>query len=139
MDTCCELFQEPVDGVVQVYYGLLIPLFDGLHNAVADMVFQDQVAGVVDGGPDGGQLDQDLAAVCIVFDHPFDRLNMPGGFGKAIDDGFLLRLAVNVFMVTMVVVMTVFMAVVKVFFLIVFCGVCHCRTRFEWFDQPGCY
>ena len=44
-------------------------MFHRVHQAVPDMVLQDQLSGAVYGGFDGGKLDQYLAAVHAVFHH----------------------------------------------------------------------
>ena len=53
-------FHEFVDGLAQVVDGGLVPGGDGVHHAVVDVVLQDHLAGIIQGGADGGQLDQDF-------------------------------------------------------------------------------
>lgn len=74
------LFQKPVNGIVEVLDDLIVALPDGFNDALADVVFQDEVAGVVNSGSNGGELDQDLATVGIAFHHAFDGFNVTGSF-----------------------------------------------------------
>ena len=68
----------------------MIVTLDGVDDAVAQVVLQDDFSGVVDGAADGGQLDEDLGAVDAGLDHALDLLQMSDGPGQPVDDGLLV-------------------------------------------------
>ena len=61
-----------------------------VHHAVAHMILQDDLAGIVQGGPDGSQLHQDFGAIAALFHHPLYLLQVADGTGQAVDHGFLI-------------------------------------------------
>ena len=88
----------------------MIAAFDGVYHAVFDVVFQDHFGGVVDGGFDGGELDQDFAAVAAVFYHAFDGFHVTDGPGQAVQDGLGVLVGVGM-SVTVTMRMSILMAV----------------------------
>ena len=48
------LFHELVDGSLQVRDGLQVSLLHGVHDAMVDVILEDDLAGVGQGGADGG-------------------------------------------------------------------------------------
>ena len=54
------------------------------------MILQDHLAGVVQGGADGSQLDEHLGAVVPLLHHPLDLLQMADGPGQAVNDCLLI-------------------------------------------------
>ena len=72
-------------GFVQLLDGLGVPGLDRVHDAVVDMVLQNNIAGAVDGGTDRGQLDQNFGAVPALLDHGLDRSEMTDGPGETVD------------------------------------------------------
>ena len=84
------LFHKTVNGGAQVVNGIGISGGYGIHHAVAHVVLEDHLAGVVQGGPDGGQLDQHLGAVVALFHHPLHLFQVADGAGQPVDNGFLV-------------------------------------------------
>ena len=54
------------------------------------MILQDDLAGVVQCGADGSQLNQHIGAVLTVFHHLAHLLQMPDGPGQTVDDCLLV-------------------------------------------------
>lgn len=82
------------------------------------MVLQDELAGIVDGGPDGGNLNKHLGTVPAVLDHALDGLKMADGAGQAVQNGpgVFMGMVVAVFAVTMgIFVLMVMIMLVTVF------------------------
>lgn len=52
-----ELLDEFVDGLTQIVQRLLVVVLHGVHKTVLDMILQNDLADVVDGGAHGGDLD----------------------------------------------------------------------------------
>jgi len=84
------LLHEFVNGLAQVVDGTLVTGLHRVHHAVAHMVFQDHLAGTLQSGADGCQLDQHFGAVVSVFHHPLYLFQMTDGPGKPVDDSFLI-------------------------------------------------
>ena len=72
--------------------------FYGFDDAVFDMVFQDQFAGIVDGCFDGGELDEYFTAVRTVFYHGAYFFQVPDRPGEPVQDGFGVLVEVCVLM-----------------------------------------
>lgn len=122
------LLDELLDGGAELVDGLLVALLDCVHDAVAQVVLQDDLAGVVQGAADGGELDQHLAAVVALLDHPFYLFQVADGPGQPVDDGLLvlvdMGMAVTVAVrVAVVVLMAVLMLMLVVVFVVVGMGV----------------
>ncbi len=83
-------FHKLLDGLAKVVDGGLVSGLDGVHHAVADVVVQDDLAGVVDGAADGSELDQHIGAVIALLHHPLDLVQVADGPGQAIDDRLLI-------------------------------------------------
>ena len=90
------LFQELVDGFIQVFDGLFVVVLHRMDDAVADVVLEDEAADAFDGGVDGGELDEDVAAVAAVFDHLADGFEVADEACHAVEHGFRLRVGVTV-------------------------------------------
>ena len=88
-------FNETVDCLIECIDRGHIVLFNGLHDTVADVVFHDDFACIVDGVPDSRKLDQDITAVLAALDHALDSLQMPYGAGEAVDHRAHLLFAVH--------------------------------------------
>ena len=97
-------FHELVDCLTQRIECLLVVMLDSVDDAVLDMILQDDLADVVDGGADGGDLDENLAAITAALDHPAHGFQMPDGAGQAVQDGLRVLMDMSVFAARMVVV-----------------------------------
>ena len=62
------------------------------------MIFQNQLACIVDGVPYRGKLDEHIAAVGILVHHPLNLIQMAGSPGQAVDHGLLLLRTVDMAM-----------------------------------------
>ena len=82
--------------LAQAVDGAFVAQLDGVHHAVADVVVQDHLAGVVDGAADGGQLDQDRGAVIALLHHALDLVQVADGPGQTVDDRLLILVDVDV-------------------------------------------
>ena len=69
---------------------------DGIDDAVVDMVLEDDPAHTGDGRMDGGQLDQDVAAVAAVFDHALDGFDVARNARQAVEDTLRFRMVMAV-------------------------------------------
>jgi len=78
------LFHILFDGSAQIVDGLLVALAGGVHNTVLQMILKDDLAGIVDGGAHGGNLNQHLGTVAAFLDHAFYGLQMADGAGEAV-------------------------------------------------------
>ena len=83
-------FHKFIDGLAQVFNGIQIPGGYRVHHAVAHMVLEDDLAGFVDGGPNGCKLDQDFRAVVAFLHHPLYFFQMADGAGQTVDHGLLI-------------------------------------------------
>ena len=73
-------------------------MISGLHrvyNTVLDVILQDDLSGVVDGGFYGRKLDQHFAAVSPVLHHPSDGFQMADGPAEPVQHS--LRIGVHMF------------------------------------------
>ena len=107
---CCArgaLFDELVDCLAEAVKRLFVVPFDRVDDAVLDVVLQNDLADVVDGRADRRNLNQDLRAVAPVFDHLFDRFQMPDGARQPVDHRLRVRvdMPVRARLMRMVVVM----------------------------------
>ena len=59
-DRSLHLFHIFFDGGAEIVDGLLVALTGGVDNSVLQVVLEDDLSGVVDGGADGGDLNEDL-------------------------------------------------------------------------------
>ena len=87
-----------VDGLAEVVDGLLVALGGGVDDAVFQVVLQDQLAGIVDGGAHRGDLDQHLRAVPALLDHVPHGLQVADGPGQPVQHGLGVLVAVGVAM-----------------------------------------
>ena len=118
------LLHKLVDGFAQVFDGFRVSGGDRVHNTVAHMVFQDDLAGVVQRRPDGCQLDEHLGAVISLLHHPAHLFQMTNGACQTVDDGFLVfvdmtvgmgdAVGVEIFMVVVIVAVMVFVFMVVI-------------------------
>ena len=111
------LFHKLVDGLTQFVNGLFVSGGHGVHHAVAQMILQDHLAGVIQSGADSGQLYQNIGAILSVFYHAFHLFQMTDGPGQTVDDGFLVFMDMTVGMgdaVLMQIGMAVIMIVVVI-------------------------
>ena len=101
------LFDELVDCLAETVQCLLVVLLDRVDDAVLDVVLQNDLADVVDGGTDRRNLNQDLRAVAPVLDHLLDRFQMPDGARQPVDHRLRVRvdMPVRARLMRMVVVM----------------------------------
>ena len=68
MDISC-LFYKLLDGPVELVDGLPVMVLHRLHNTVLQVVFQDHLAGIVQGAAHSSQLDEHLGAVPPLLHH----------------------------------------------------------------------
>ena len=93
---------------------------NGVHHAVANVVIEDHLTGVVQRTADGGQLNEDIGTVTALLHHSLDLVQVTDGPGQTVDDGLLILVNVTVGMGEallvhqLVVVMMVMMIVVMV-------------------------
>lgn len=74
------LFDKPGRwAAVSSSMGFVIAALHRVYHTVLDVVFQDHFGRVVDGGFDGGKLNQHFAAVAAIFHHAFDGLHVADG------------------------------------------------------------
>ena len=96
------LLHEHIDRLIHARDGLLVILLHRFHDAVLHMLLQEELAGIIDLRTHCGELDQDIGAVPLVFEHLLDRLHMADGFRNPIHDRFdllrVMRMAVIVMM-----------------------------------------
>ena len=90
------LFDELFDCLAEAVKRLFVVPFDRVDDAVLDVVLQNDLADVVDGRADRRNLNQDLRAVAPVFDHLFDRFQMPDGARQPVDHRLRVRMDVSV-------------------------------------------
>ena len=76
--------------MAEILDGIRVTGGHGIHHAVAHMVLQYHLAGVVDGASHGCQLDQNLGAVGALLHHPLYLLQMADGPGQTVDDSLLV-------------------------------------------------
>lgn len=84
------LFHKLINGLAQVIDGGLVPGSHGIDHAVAHMVLENDLSRVIQGGTDGGQLNQHLRAVLSFFYHPLDLFQVADGPGEPVENGFLV-------------------------------------------------
>ena len=89
-------FHKLVDGKTQAVNGILVSGLHSVHHAVAHMVFQDDLTGVVQSGADSGQLNQDLGAVVAFLHHPLHLFQVADGPGQTVDHSLLVFVDVTV-------------------------------------------
>ena len=100
-----------------------------------DVVFQDHFGRVVDGGFDGGKLNQHFAAIAAIFHHAFDGLHVADGPGQAVQNGLGVLMGMGVG-VAVIVSVLVHMAVVLMSVLVdssIWCYVSMCMGMFTHF------
>lgn len=99
------LLHEHIDCLIHARDGFLVILLHRFHDAVLHMLLQEELARIIDLCAHRGELDQDVRAVPLVFEHLLDRLHMADGFGNPIHDRFdllrVMRMAVIVMMSVM--------------------------------------
>lgn len=99
------LLHEHIDCLIHARDGFLVILLHRFHDAVLHMLLQEEFARIIDLCAHSGELDQDIGAVPLVFEHLLDRLHMADGFGNPIHDRFdllrVMRMAVIVMMSVM--------------------------------------
>ena len=83
-------FHKPVDGGTEVFDGVFVAGGNRVHHAVAHMVLQNHLAGVVQGRADSSQLHQDFRTVVTLFHHPLHLLQVADGPCQTVDHGFLI-------------------------------------------------
>ena len=107
------LFDELFDCLAEAVKRLFVILLDRVDDAVLNVVLQNDLADVVDGGTDRRNLNQDLRAVAPVFDHLFDRFQMPDGARQPVDHRLRVRvdMPVRARLVRMIVVVRMRMVV----------------------------
>ena len=88
--TPCALFHELIDRLAQVIDGVLVTGGYRVYHAVAHVVFQDHLAGVVQGGTYRRQLDENLRAVVTLLHHPLHLFQVADGAGQPVQHGLLI-------------------------------------------------
>ena len=108
------LFDELVDCLAEAVDRLFVVLLDRVDDAVLDMILQNDLADVVDGGADRRNLNQNLRAVAPILDHLPDRFQMSDGARQPVDHRLRVRVDVPVRarLMRMVVIMIVRMRMV---------------------------
>ena len=99
------LLHEHIDRLIHACDGFLVILLHRFHDAVLHMLLQEELACIIDLRAHRSELDQDVRAVPLVFEHLLDRLHMADGFRYPIHDRFdllrVMRMAVIVMMSVM--------------------------------------
>lgn len=83
-------FHKFINGTAKIINGILITFSHRIHHAVAKMILQNHLSGVINGGTNRSQLNQHLRAVVSFLYHPFHLLQMANGPGKPVNDGLLI-------------------------------------------------
>ena len=91
-----RLFHKLLNGLTQAVDGAFVAHLDGVHHAVADVVVEDHLSGVVQGAADGGKLHQHIGAVIALLHHPLDLVQVADGSGQTVDDGALVLVDMTV-------------------------------------------
>jgi hypothetical protein len=81
---------EFLDCFLEFFYGLQISVFYGVGNTVMHMLIDDLFSQSPQGGVHGRQLNQDIRAVYIVFNHALDMIQMADRPGDPVELSFLL-------------------------------------------------
>ena len=106
--------KQLVDRPLELLDRVIVPLFDGIYDAVLDVVLQDDPADRAQRGLHRRELDQHLRAVAVILHHSLDGIQMTGRARDSVDDLLLMRVAVRVAVrVAMPVCMFVCMAVLS--------------------------
>ena len=110
------LFHIFINCLAQIVNCLLIAFPGGVDDAVLKMVLQYDFAGVVNGAPDGGDLDQHFGAIPAFLHHAPHGLQMPDGPAQAVEHGLgvLVGMGMAVGTVAVPVIMVVVMVVIMV-------------------------
>ena len=66
------LLHEHIDRLIHACDGLLVILLHRFYDAVLHMLLQEELAGIIDLRTHCGELDQDIGAVSLVFEHLLD-------------------------------------------------------------------
>ena len=77
-------FHQYLNRLVEFFNCICVTCFDGVDDAVVNVVFEDDFAGAVNSGPDSGELDEDFRAVPAVFHHTFDGGEVTDTFRKSV-------------------------------------------------------
>ncbi len=83
-------FHEFIDCLTQIVDGVLVTGSYRVYHAVAHVVFQDHLAGVVQGGTYRRQLDENLRAVVTLLHHPLHLFQVTDGAGQPVQHGLLI-------------------------------------------------
>ena len=73
---------KPLDGFGEVLQGFLVPLPDGIQDAVPDVSLQHHLAHFVQGAFGGVELGEDILAGNLLVDHPVDSLDLTQDLGQ---------------------------------------------------------
>ena len=84
------LLHKFIDGLAQIIDGVCIAGGNGIHHAVAHMILQDDLAGIIQRGADCCQLDKDFRTILPFFYHPLHLFEMADGPGQTVDYRFLI-------------------------------------------------
>ena len=74
--TSASSFQKTVNCFVELIKRLLVVLPHGIHDAMLEMILQDDAADALYGAVDGRKLDEHVAAVPAIGNHLLDGFEM---------------------------------------------------------------
>ena len=94
--TVCFLFHKLVHCLTQIVDGIFVSGRHRIHHTMAHMVFQDDLARIVQCAAHRRQLDEHLGALVPLLHHPLHLFQMPDGSSQAIDHRFLILVDMTV-------------------------------------------
>lgn len=89
-----RLFQETVEGLVELLERFFIIVTHGIHDAMLKMILQDDAADPLDGAVNSRKLDEHVTAVPAIRNHLLDGFEMANEPCHTIEDSLGLRMAV---------------------------------------------
>ena len=85
-----RLSQETLDGLLEIFDRVAVPIFHRMYEAVRDMFVDNHLAETSNSGIDRGELDQNVGTVLIVLDHILHFLQMTDDPGQSVQHFFLM-------------------------------------------------
>jgi hypothetical protein len=89
------LLHEAFNGGVQIFKRLHVSLNRCVHDAVIDMVLQDDLGSIAQSRADSGKLNQNISAVPAILHHALDRFEMPQRSAESIQNRLRIRMGVR--------------------------------------------
>ena len=86
----CHASQKALDCLLKVFDRMAVTILHRMDQAVGDVLVNDHLAETPNGGIDCGQLNEDVRAVLIIFDHILYFLKMADDSGQPVQHLFLV-------------------------------------------------